>query len=443
MACDNNNTVSDSTSSNVHVVEGKPDYSSKTLSNVLRIGAWVAPTPGNWGGKGNEDFITESAYKDVKESGINHIYALYENANITAINKATTYAASNGIKYLARDTNFDVDPELLELEPGDFQKSASSYADSEGFAGHLITDEPGASKFIKLGKLKKYYEKEFPGKEFYVNLFPTYASLAQIECNSYEEYIDQFIAYVNPDFISYDHYALSVDGYGKYKITEDVLYNLELVATKCKEANIPMYTFAQSMSYDSTSRCPNEAEVRWQVMTELAYGSKSIQYFCYWTPLEFADDVGSSAMITKDGQKTDQYYAVQAVNQELLAMDEAYLDFDWKGTMLVNGSTVTQKNKAFRQVQYALESHEMIKEINASQDTLVGTFKDGDGRSGFLISNFSDPAYKLKDTITVKFNNATKALIYHYGDSSYVDLENGVLNYSLDEGDGIFVIPYR
>lgn len=427
--------------SNVVVIEGKPDYTGLAATNVLRIGAWVAPPAANWNGMGNPDFATLEQYQAVKESGINVIYALYENANLAVIKRVSEYCSQLGIKYLARDTSMDVDPQLLELEEGEFRLRAKDYYQLEGFAGHLITDEPGASKFERLGRLKKYYEKEFPGEEFYVNLFPTYATLAQIECDSYEEYIDKYIAYVEPEFVSLDHYALMVDGYGNYKITEDVLSNLEIVATKCKDANLPMYNFIQSMSYSSTSRCPDEAEVRWQVMTNLAYGSKSIQYFCYFTPLEFKE--GSPAMIDLQGNKTPQYYAVQAVNEELLLLDEAYLQYDWDGTMVVSGTNSTSTNKAFLQLAYALEEHEMIKSIVASEDTLVGAFTGKDDRTAFLITNFSDPKSEAKDTVSVTFYNATHALVYHYGVAEYVELNNGTLEYTLDEGDGIFVIPYR
>ena len=429
--------------SDVVVIEGRPDYSSLSETNVLRIGAWVAPPAANWNGMGNPDFATFEQYQAIKDSGINVIYALYENANHPVMKRVTEYCAQLGIKYLGRDTGMDVDPDLLELEEGEFRLRAKDYYQMDSFAGHLITDEPGASKFERLGRLKKYYEKEFPDKEFYINLFPTYASPAQIECDSYAEYIDQYISYVQPDFVSLDHYPLMVDGYGNYKITEDVLSNLEIVATRCKDANIPMYNFIQSMSYSATSRCPDEAEVRWQVLTNMAYGSKSIQYFCYFTPLEFKDGEGTPAMIDKEGNKTPQYYAVQTVNRELSLIDEAYLAYDWDATMVVSGTNATSTNKAFLQLEHAITEHEMIKSIVASEDALVGTFTGKDNRTAFLITNFSDPKIGNNNTVSITFHNATHALVYHYGVAEYVELDNGRLDYTLDKGDGIFVIPYR
>ena len=449
MGCENKKesiSVSNEPESKVVVIEGKPDYSNYKETNVMRLAAWVSPPPANWNGKGNPNFITDEQYKVLQESGLNSIYALYENNNLPATIAACELASNHNIKYYVRDTHvFYVDPVLMELEPGEWKNNENvlKYSGYDSFAGHLITDEPSAKDFEKLGRIKEFYDKEMEGKDFYVNLFPTYATLSQLGTDSYEQYIQQYIDVVKPDYISYDHYALMVDGYGKKKITDDVLYNLEIVASKCKEAGIYMITFAQSMSYNESSRNPTEQEIRWQVMTELAYGTKGIQYFCYWTPIEWGDDVGSPAMITHDGQKTENYDNVAKVNKEIAALDEAYLNFEWEGTMAIEGSEGDSTNKAYKLLEHPLENHEMIKNISASQDTLVGTYKGKDGRSAFLFTNFEDPANKKEDNVEVTFYNATKALIYHYGNEEVVNLVNGKLNYKLDPGDGIFVIPYR
>ena len=85
----------------------------------------------------------------------------------------------------------------------------------------------------------------------------------------------------------------------------------------------------------------------------------------------------------------------------------------------------------------------MIKSVVASEDALVGTFTVKDNRTAFLITNFSDPKIGNNNTVSITFYNATHALVYHYGVAEYVELNNGRLDYTLDKGDGIFVIPYR
>ncbi len=420
--------------------KGEPDFSSKAASNVMRIGAWVAPPPANWAGKGNANFITQESYDTVAESGINVIYSLYENGNRSAAALAAQYAERAGIKYLARDPNVSVDPEAMELEPGEMHASTSSYDGEKGLAGWLIQDEPSAASFPMLGRLKRYFEREYPGKEFYINLFPTYANTSQLGTSNYEDYIDSYISTVNPDFLSYDHYTMMVDGYGNYKMTEDVLWNLELVAYKCKEAGIPMYTFVQAMSYDGNTRVPNEAEIRHQVLTQMAYGSRSIQYFCYWTPLEFTQ--GSPSMITVDGQKTDIYYHVQKVNRELMNIDEAYLDFTWEDTMTVVGSEVRDVVKQFDMIEHPVTSLDGIASINATQNTLVGHFKNKDGVDAYLFTNFSDPKKEAIDDVEISLPGASDALIYQQEGKEVKQLSKGKLTLKLNPGDGAFIIPF-
>lgn len=440
MSCGNKSTYD--------VISGQPNYESKKSDNIFRIGAWVAPPPANWNGKGNANFITQERYNEIAESGINVIYALYENGDIASTKKACEYAKNAGIEYLARDTRLDVDPKAMELEQGELHAMTSSYDGEDALKGWLVTDEPDASKFDRLGRLKKFYDKEYPNKEFYVNLFPTYATTAQLGVDSYADYIQQYIDKVKPEFLSYDHYTMMEDGYGKKSLTDDVLYNLEVVANKCKAAGIPMYTFVQAMSYDNNTRIPNQAEIRHQVFTQLAYGSRSIQYFCYFTPLEFGG-VGSPSMITVDGEKTDIYTHVQTVNKELANLDEAFLDFNWVGTMTIQGSEVSESRQILM-CEESLEKVDALSDINVTKNTLVGVFKNEEGRDGFIISNFTDPGYTSTQSgytndgeISIRFNGADSLLVYHGNKKEVVSFTNETYKTTLEAGDGMFVIPFK
>ena len=111
--------------------------------------------------------------------------------------------------------------------------------------------------------------------------------------------------------------------------------------------------------------------------------------------------------------------------------------------MVLEGTQGDSTNKAFKVLKNKLTSHEMIKQVSSTQDALVGTFKGKDNRTAFLITNFDDPANNKKNTIELELFNATKALIYHFGEAKEVELTNHKLTYELDPGDGIFVIPYK
>ena len=58
--------------------------------------------------------------------------------------------------------------------------------------------------------------------------------------------------------------------------------------------------------------------------------------------------------------------------------------------------------------------------------------------------NYNNPGYSdLKNKITVKFNDADKAIIYYRGEGKTVELTNGEYTCELEAGDAIFAIPVK
>ncbi len=417
------------------LVRGVPDFSQKAASNILRIGGWVGPPQADYKGTGNEDFISEERYQEIAESGINLIYGIHEGGDQEAIKRALRCCEKAGISYLARDSlvsSFYAGSSMHEL--------TKDYDSSPALEGFLITDEPPAKWFSDLGEMKKSFEKEYPGKEFYVNLLPTYAKAEQRGTKTYEEYIDSYLKEMNPAFLSYDHYCLKGDKANPL-MTADVLYNLEFVQSKCMEEGIPMYTFVRAMGESDSLRTPNEAEVFHQVMTQLAYGSRSIQYYCYWTPLSYEEQ--AYAMIDRNGEKTPLYEAVKSANKKLLNLDEAYLDFSYQGTMPIQGSEEEDYPMQFTMLDNPLQEIPGIKDIEASANTLIGKFQNGEGREGYIITNFSDPAYELDDELALTFKGADAVLVYHGESKETIDLQSSRFEMKLEEGDGVFLIPYK
>jgi hypothetical protein len=63
-------------------------------------------------------------------------------------------------------------------------------------------------------------------------------------------------------------------------------------------------------------RLPTEAELLWQINVGLAYGSKGIQYFTYWTPEP--PEAFQQALVSRDGVLTPLYFAAQRINKDYL-----------------------------------------------------------------------------------------------------------------------------
>ncbi len=393
---------------------------------VITIGGWVAPPPA---------FINNETYKQVADSGINLIYGLYEGADANGV-KALELAKANGIKYLMYDRS------LTGIQEDDFDLLGTlfdSYKDKPAFAGNLVTDEPGGNKFELLGKLHEVYKKLLPDKLFYVNLFPTYATVSQRDGLSYKEYIDSFILKVKPEFVSFDYYPLMTHATEGNYIKEDYMANLEIVANATKKAKIPFWSFIQAMSFTAagmTNRDVNEADIRFQVYTELAFGSQGIQYFCYWSPGEDGAAQFGKAMIDAKGNKTPTYDAVKNVNKEILAFDNAYLNFENKGVMLFPKDNLP--NTMF--LESPLESFAPIKTVNSDQPMIAGCFEDKDGNQALMIVNYGDPSTSKSNKVSIQLNGIREVSAYDKGIKNRIKLTKNTYETTLEPGEGKFIL---
>lgn len=390
----------------------------------LTIGAFVGPPPG---------FINEQTYKDVADSGINLIYALYEDLDENAM-KALQLSEKNGIQYAMRSRGVNAIPEdELDLLEGMFD----DYMDSPAFGGVLVYDEPGASKFKQLGALHEKFKQLLPNKLFYVNLFPTYSSLDQRDGRSYKEYVDEYIETVKPGFVSFDHYPLmkSVDGtYTK----EDHLLNLDIISNASKKADLPFWAFIQSIGFSAAgaqNRDPDEKDIRWQVYSALAFGARGIQYFTYWTPVYDNVTTFTKAMIDADGTKTPLYEAVKNVNKELLSFDRIYTNYDYVGVMTFPADNAP----ANLYTENRLDQFKPIQSVASEQPVVVGCFQDKDGNQAIVLVNYTDPAHNLTNKVSIKLDGIRGVSQYDKNGKTLIKTGNGSYEATLEPGEGKFI----
>ncbi|MFC5403237.1 beta-galactosidase [Cohnella soli] len=400
----------------------EPQYSA---DKKLTIGAWVAPPP---------DFINEQTYKDVADSGINLIYALYEDADLNAL-KALQLAEKNGIQYLVRSRAASSVPEdELDLLDGMFD----DYKNSPAFGGVLVSDEPGALKFKKLGALHEKFKQLLPGKHFYVNLFPTYSSLDQRDGRTYKEYVDEYIQTVKPDFVSFDHYPLMQGVDGPYT-KEDHLLNLDIVSNASKKAGLPFWAFIQSIGFSTAgtqNRDPDEKDIRWQAYNALAFGAKGIQYFTYWTPSSDGAARFSKAMVDADGTKTPLYDAVKNVNEEILSFDQIYLNYDNVGVM----TFPVDNAPANLYTENRLAEFETIKEVASEQPVVIGCFQDKNGNQALVLVNYTDPAANQTNKVSIKLDGIKGVSQYDKDGHTISKTSGGKYEVTLQPGEGKFIM---
>ena len=193
-------------------------------------------------------------------------------------------------------------------------------------------------------------------------------------------------------------------------------------------------------------RVPDQKQdIGFQVYTALAYGMKYLNYFTYSPHQEqSAKHYYMGSMIEYDAQgnviETDTYRAVQAVNREILKFDHVFLDYDWQGTVSLQGTDADG-------MMAGLTSYtsDRIITSTSTEDAVIGCMYDDDKKlDGFWIVNATNPADNLSNTITVRFKDASRVLVYHPAEGVYGEvqqLNDGTYVADLGSGEGQFVIP--
>ncbi len=261
---------------------------------------------------------------------------------------------------------------------------------------------------------------------------------------------------------TYDMYPLLKDG----SVEDYWLYNLELSAQTAKENGFETGITLQSTDVEkllsaASTRVPDQKDdIGFQVYTALAYGMKSITYYTYWehhnqntgitskevytTPMvTYPDDPNAEGA---EGQETDVYYAVQGVNNEINKFDHVFMEYDWQGTIPLE---VNDEDNLYDYLDTSyINSRIASKTVNGG-DALIGCmYDDNQEKDGFWLVNACNPEDDKTSTVTIKFNDTEKLMVFDPqaegfdGTGEVVDYDsvNGYTA-SLASGTGQFVIP--
>ena len=417
----------------------EPKYES---DERFRFFAYLAPIPGDSEFGNKEDYINETQYGYIRDGGFTDAIAMYERNDDDAM-RALAAAEATGVNYYVRNNTLygsSAHPiEDLSILDTMFDR----YKDEPAFVGNYGDDEAPATKFPYLKTVKDKYEEILPDKDLLINLLPTYATTAQLGADSYEEYIRLFAEKVRPEYIMFDHYPITCDEQRNVMIMSDFLYNLEVVAKECKRRGIPMRTFVQSLAYGHLPRDIDEDDIVWQINTHLAYGTSGILYFTYWTPLEShrkAENVNINereALITKDGRRTEKYYAAKKIHEQIHRFEELYFSFQWQGAKGICGQHSSGTEKCFEKLT-PFELPDRMK-IQSEYECLAGCFQSERGEKGVFIVNFADPGKKYSNQISIKLPGKTKIGLIRNGDDLVTEWTGECLQIVLGCGESVFL----
>ena len=338
----------------------------------------------------------------------------------------------------------------------------TQYIDSIAYGGNFASDEPILPLLIDgewyYGELEQLYyqillyneymdKNSLYGGESYVNLLPYGYGADEYTRQRYDAMLEYYFENLAPllGYVCYDHYPLMQSSAAFISPTH--LLNLEMMANYCKEYDVELRSFLWSKTVATGHRAIIGAnDLRLQAYANLAFGVREMPYYTYFNYYAPGEDGGDCLIDCQTGARTKAYYWAKQVNNEIHSFEQAYLNFEWEGSMYFDSGIRSQQ---FALLETSMSSHERLTDIQANTDVLVGVFSDEDGingaRDGFIVMNYSDPYYEKRgDTknVVLTFEDATHVLVYKDGKQYVAELTEGKLSMYLEAGEGVFVVPY-
>lgn len=298
-----------------------------------------------------------NVFKQLRDCGFNHAGFVAE--------KDLDRAQSAGLKALvyAPELGFSDDTPADEITSR-VKAVVTRTKDHPAVQGYYLRDEPMPVSFPSLAVARKAIGEVAPDALAYINLLPTYGPNP-----SYTDYLTTYIETVNPNFLSYDHYALMDNG----TLREGYFQNLEAMRDAAIKHNLPFWNIVLGNRHFTYAK-PTLDTLRFQAYTTLAYGAKGLAYFTY-----FAPQIGNYelAAIDQFGHKTPTWDLLQNVNLQIHALGQVYKGL--KSTNVFHAPKPPHDCKG-------LDSSQYVAEISGGT-VCVGEFVDGSSQPYILVVN--------------------------------------------------------
>jgi len=333
-----------------------------------------------WCGPSQEQTNLERM-KEIAECGFNVAQApdLWEPASEAQVKfnlKFLDLCQQAGIKAFIFDGRVWKDGDWALSNPADIPKieknldeMIANYSKHPALMGYVLGDEMGYGSHPRLKLLNQYLLKKDPTHLPYYNNLPNYASSPK----AYEREIKVFLKTVKPALFSWDAYwQMHEENELRYYFD-----NLEVVRRNCLKAKTPFNQIIVSLCHMGYREC-SEGDLRWQVWTSLAYGSRGIQYFTYVHVPGGMTTGDSPGLLAKDMTRDRKWFYVQKINQHIAKLGPTLIKLTSTGVYHTDPPVGT----------IPLLPEAPVKKIDGGS-MVVGCFKDAAGKVYILPVNKS------------------------------------------------------
>ena len=412
--------------------ENYPEYED---NKSMWIGGWDVP------------INTKEDYKMAKDMGLTHMFidGIFAERGSEEYKQQLRYCEEVGLKAIVgMDTSLD--------NTAGVQLDETDYSSFPAVDMINVWDEPYGNVFEdcakRIDRLNEIYDNNMT---LYVNQSP-YNPLSATTLTDNETFLnkvyDELLSKMpGRKIFSTDVYPL-LESYGSYELDTGWLSKMEAYANftkKYRSEGAEFHMFIQSYSDGGRRDILSKDDLTFQVYTDMAFGINGFTYFTYRK--SFLGGFGGGCVENDVSCKpTEVYYWAQETNEAINKFDHVYLSFDWNGVMGVNGKNNVAddpeyENASFMNLATPLKELDCAKSDSATEDTIIGQFKDKDGRDGLMVTNFSEPTTGLRDVVSFEFKKANRAIVYRNGERKIYEVKKNKLDLKLACGEGVFVIP--
>ena len=258
-------------------------------------------------------YMTDRQMEWIKEAGFNSITKVLNQEDTDSLIRL---ASKHGLTVLV--ASWDM------RDTVNTRQWALRYKDNPTVWGFHAYDEPKADKFQYMSVLEDKMVKNANTKTRFFNLLPAVGP-KDLGAKNYKSYVEDFVELVNPPFLSIDIYPVKTRKDGEIYV-EPILYKtMEVIREVSEESGRPFWSYLLSNKHWSYPK-PKREYLRFAAFTALAYGAQGFTYYTYLMP-DFDKDKKeySYAPIDWNGNRTDVWYIVRDINQEIRNLEKVFL----------------------------------------------------------------------------------------------------------------------
>lgn len=224
--------------------------------------------------------------------------------------KALKLAEKEHLKLLISDPRIRVDSIGVITTLALLDSIHADYATYPALLGYNISLQTPATDFTALSKIVQVWHQKQINQIPFINLYPSYTGIADLEANSYPQYLKKYFDGVKPKLVSFNHFPIIKSG-----IRTDYYENLELIQKYALKQHISFWGFVLTWAH-GVYQPPGESHLRLQAYSNLAYGAHGLVYYTYCTP-PWSGTGTFAAILDTNMRKTRLFRHVQIINGEI------------------------------------------------------------------------------------------------------------------------------